>query len=220
MAGSGSPGNGRRPSATSAVESRRPTTTGCYSLVYAPFIDPVKVRELEGADKRMFVIGGRGVFWTLRQRCEDCAGEQPEPEHARAVRRANDAVLERIEERRGGERQSAAKEIKSTGGPAGPSVVVGLRAMFPSENIHGDTDGSPCSRTRMAIGTAASSRAVSPRSRAVHERRLHRASDWGPFGALNRSAPTEAHAAVRPARAPVGRSIRSGPSGMTSRCRS
>ena len=34
---------------------------------------------------------------------------------------------------------SAAKEIKSTGGPAGPSVVVGLRrvAMFPSENIHG-----------------------------------------------------------------------------------
>ena len=34
---------------------------------------------------------------------------------------------------------SAAKEIKSTGGPAGPSVVVGLSrvAMFPSENIHG-----------------------------------------------------------------------------------
>ena len=71
-----------------------------YSIVYAPFIDPAKVRELEGADKRMFVIGGRGVFWTLRQRCEDCAGEQPEPEHARDVRRANDAVLERIEEER------------------------------------------------------------------------------------------------------------------------
>ena len=34
---------------------------------------------------------------------------------------------------------SAAKEIRSTGGPAGPSVVVGLRrvAMFPAENIHG-----------------------------------------------------------------------------------
>lgn len=71
-----------------------------YSLVYAPFIDPVKARELEGTDKRMFVVWGRGVLWTLRQRCADCADDRPELEHGNAVRRADDATIERVEEER------------------------------------------------------------------------------------------------------------------------